>query len=87
MLFERGAHAGPLGAVIDGMLNAGVRETGHLHKVMLLSAPDDPRTLVLEGEIQNDLIADSGRVTAFTQNQRYVAEEKLRRARTTSELA
>ncbi len=35
---------------------------------------------------QNDLTADSGRTTAFTQNQRYVSEEKLSTAQTTSDL-
>jgi hypothetical protein len=84
--FESGIHEGALGALIERMLAAGVREKGQLHKVMLLSPPDDPRTLKLEREIENDLTAGSGRTTAFTQNQRYVAEERLRKARTTSDL-
>jgi hypothetical protein len=64
------------------MLTASAREKGHL----LLSPPNDARTLELEREIENDLTAGSGCTTAFTQNQRYVAEQKLRKARTTSEL-
>lgn len=87
VLFEPGIHADVLGNLVDRILAAGARETGLLHKVMLLSPPDDTRTLKLEREIENDLTADSGRTTAFTQNQRYVSEEKLRKARTTSELA
>ncbi len=87
VLFEPAVHAGVLGNLVDRMLTAGVREKGQFHKVMLLSPPDDTRTLKLEREIENDLTADSGRPTAFTQNQRYVAEEKLRKARTTSQLA
>jgi hypothetical protein len=86
VLFEPGAHKGALGALVDRTLRVGVRETGQLYKVMLLSPPDDTRTLKLEREVENDLTADSGRPTAFTQNQRYVAEEKLRKARTTSDL-
>lgn len=86
VLFEPGAHKGALGTLVDRMLKVGVRETGQQHKVMLLSPPDDARTLKLERKIENDLTADSGRPTAFTQNQRYVAEEKLRKARTTSDL-
>lgn len=86
VLFEPGINAGLLGTLVDRVLAAGVREKGQLHKVMLLSPPDDSRTLKLEREIENDMTADSGRTTAFTQNQRYVAEKKLRKARTTSEL-
>lgn len=84
--FESGIHTGALGALVDRMLAGGRREPGQSHKVMLLSRPNDPRTLKLEGNIENDLTADSGRTTAFTQNQRYVAEERLRKARRTSEL-
>jgi hypothetical protein len=36
---------------------------------------------------RRDVTAESGRTAAFTQNQRYVAEEKLRKAHTTSDLA
>ena len=86
VLFEPSAHAGTLGHVVKEMLAAGAREQGQLHKVMLISSPDDSRTLKLDREIANDLTTNSGRTTAFTQNQRYVAEEKLRRAHATSEL-
>jgi hypothetical protein len=86
VLFEPGSHPGAIGALVDRMLSRGVRESGQLYKVVLLSPPDDARTLKLAQKIENDLTADSGRTTAFTQNQRYVAEEKLRKARTTSEI-
>lgn len=86
LVFERGVHAGAIGALVDRMLAASAREAGQAFKVMLLSAPDDKRTLKLDGPIENDLTAESGRVAAFTQNQRYVSEERLRRARRTSEL-
>jgi hypothetical protein len=86
VLFEPRIHSGPVGALVDRMLAAGIRKKGQLYKVMLLSPPEDPRTLKLERPIENDLTAASGRVTAFTQNQRYVALDRLRKARTTSDL-
>ncbi len=86
VLFEPKSNAGAFGTLVDRMLARGVRNRGQYYKVILLSAPDDSRTLKLAREIENDLTADSGRVAAFTQNQRYVAEERLRTATTTSEL-
>jgi hypothetical protein len=86
VVFRPGAYPGALGGVVDGLVAIGAREEGHAYKVILLSPAGDPRTLKLEQPIKNDLTSQSGRTTAFTQNQRYVAEEKLRRARTTSEL-
>lgn len=72
---------------MDRMIAAGAQEKGQFHKVFLLLPPEDARTLKLEREIRNDLTAESGRTAAFTKNQRYVAEEKLRKARKTSDLA
>lgn len=86
VVFEKGAHDGAFGAVVDRMLAENERDVGQSSKIMLLSAPDDARTLKLERPIHNDLVADSGRVTAFTQNQRYVRDEKLRSASRTSQL-
>lgn len=85
--FEPGSATGELGGLVDRMVGEGQRERGRAYKVMLLSPPEDPSTLKLEREIENDLTTVSGRTTAFTQNQRYVSEERLRKARTTSDLA
>jgi hypothetical protein len=86
VVFEAGRHEGALGRLVDRMLEEGVREPGQSYKVMLLSAPDDSRTLTLDQPIRNNLETPTGRTIAFTQNQRYVTEDKLRAARVTSEL-
>lgn len=57
-----------------------------LYKVFLLSSPDDPKTMELKGPIPNDLESKTGQPTAFTMGQRYVAVEKLAKAKTTSDL-
>jgi hypothetical protein len=72
--------------VIRQMVNAGERQPGVSQKVFLLSAPTAPETITLAGPVENDLRAKSGRPVAFTQNQRYVALERLRAARRTSQL-
>jgi hypothetical protein len=75
----KGLHGGRLGRVVDqvcdDMLNT--RKEDLAYKVMILSPPDSPDTIKLDGPVVNDLIAKSGRTTAFTQNQRYVSLEKL----------
>ena len=44
-------------------------------------------TIVLPNDIENDLISESGRTIAFTQGQRYVPLERLKKAPSiTSEL-
>jgi len=72
--------------LIHEMIKAGARERGALHKVFLLSSRTDSRTLTLAAPVLNDLSSGTGRVTAFTQNQRYVSSSRLRAARQTSEL-
>ena len=62
------------------------RDEGTSYKVMMLTAPDDPKTIHLDGPVVNDLESDSGRPTAFTQNQRYVSLERLKKAKGTSGL-
>ena len=84
--FKQGHHQGRLGEVVDLMVKDGRREEGKRFKVILLSAPNDPETQHLDEPIVNDLRSDSGRVTAFTQNQRYVSLASLKKAHKTSEL-
>ncbi len=84
--FVRGEHDGALGELVEKMLKEGARREGESFKVLLLSAPDDPTTGDLATPVRNDLVAESGRVTAFTQGQRYVSWERLRAARQTSDL-
>jgi len=86
--FGGGLHKGALGSLVDLLLNDpnSQVEEGQPYKVMLLSAPDDADTLKLDAPIANDMKSKNGRTTAFTQNQRYVSLDRLRSARTTSEL-
>ncbi len=84
--FKQGNEKGNLGKVIDSLIESGLRKEGESYKVILLSAPDDPQTKQLEASIENDLTSENGRRTAFTQNQRYVSLELLKKAKKASEL-
>lgn len=73
--------------LIEKLLVNGAREHGADLKIVLLSGPRDPRTLVLPDPIRNDLTDYKGVGTAFTQNQRYTQRLQLERfPKTTSEL-
>jgi len=54
--------------------------------VLMLSATDSPETLRLDRPVLNDKLSQTGKTTAFTMGQRYVASERLKQARTTSDL-
>lgn len=84
--FRRGKHEGELGKLVDDLLNANTKEEGASYKVIFLSPPEDPRTLNLKEPIINKSVSKSGGVTAFTQKQRYVSEERLKKAKTTRDL-
>jgi len=83
---ERGLHKDAFGPIVERLLDLGLREPFAEHKVLLLSAPDDPQTVRLDAAIVNDLRSTAGRVTAYTQGQRYVRLDDLRRAKRTSDL-
>ena len=56
-------------------------------KIVFLSPPDSPDTLVLPDDIVHNSTTGSGRGTAFTQGQRYVSLARLEKGpKTTSEL-
>ena len=56
-------------------------------KIVFLSPPDSPETLVLPDDIVNNSTTGSGRGTAFTRGQRYVSLARLEKGpKTTSEL-
>lgn len=56
-------------------------------KVVFLTLPASPDTLILPNDIQNDLTRGEGRRTAFTQGQRYVSLARLVKGpKSTSEL-
>ena len=84
--FIPGKHKGRMGALVDVAIGEGMRKEGAAYKVMFLSPPGSSDTLELEAPIPNDLTSKSGRVTAFTQNQRYVSSELLKQAKKTSDL-
>jgi len=89
MVFERGKHKGRFGEVVDQVLDDAARskkESGGVYKVLLLSAPDDAKTMKLKRPIPNDLTSKTGRPTAFTMGQRYVSAECLQNATSTSKL-
>jgi len=57
------------------------------YKIVFLTPPDSLDTLVLPGDIVNDLTSGSGLGTAFTRGQRYVSLSRLEKGpKTTSEL-
>lgn len=83
---RRGMHPGLLGTLVDHFVEAARRPEGGLFKVFLLSTPDSSDTIHLDGPIPNDKRSKSGKPTAFTMGQRYVASEKLAVSKTTSNL-
>lgn len=84
--FLPGTHEGEMAVLVDALLKETPRKEGCAYKVFFLSPPDSPDTLKLDASIRNDLTSKSGRTTAFTQNQRYVSLERLKQAKTTSDL-
>ena len=84
--FVSNKHEGRLGELVNILLKDGPRTEGNFYEVVFLSPPDSPETLKLEHPITNDLKAKNGNLTAFTQNQRYVSSERMKTARTTSQL-
>lgn len=82
----RDAYDGNLGALVNRLVDEDRREEGRRFKVFLLSAPDSPDTLKLPQPIPNDKKSKTGKGTAFTMSQRYVASAALLEANTTSDL-
>jgi len=86
VIFDRGQRSGRLGDLIGELLDESPRSEGQAYKVFLLTSCDDDRTVTLGAPVRNDLVSKSGRTSAFTQGQRYVALEDLRAAQTTSDI-
>jgi hypothetical protein len=53
-------------------------------KIIFLSAPDSPDTLLLPDDVVNNLTTSDGRSIAFTQGQRYVLLSRLEKGPTTT---
>jgi hypothetical protein len=83
---EHGGDKSELGRAVDRLIESGLRKPDAEYQVFLLSGPKDPQTIRLDEPIVNDLQSASGRRTAFTQGQRYVKLDNLRRAKLTSDL-
>lgn len=81
-----GQMTGPLGALVQRLLDEELRNAEEHYKVLLLSAPDSPDTLRLPGPIPNNLTTQNGKTIAYTQGQRYVASARLLSAHVTSDL-
>lgn len=73
--------------IFDELEKSADSRIGELVKVLFLSTPEDGMTITLPNDIENNLASDTGRTIAFTQGQRYVPLERLKKApRKTSEL-
>ena len=83
----RRGHEGPLGTLVNRLLDENLRKEGDRNEVFLLSTPDSPDTLRLPRAVPNDLKTRTGKSTAFTMGQRYVSSGALLAAKTTSDLA
>jgi hypothetical protein len=83
---QRGCYEGELGRTVDRLLELALRKPDMEYQVFLLSGPDDPQTIHLDGPIMNDLRSDAGRMTAFVMGQRYARLDDLRSAKRTSDL-
>jgi len=64
-------------SLIEGLLERGGRTDGEAYDVLLLSSPDDPRTVHLQAPITNDKVTESGRAWGWTLSQRYTRLDKL----------
>ena len=89
VVFERGKNSGRLGTLVDQVLDTKqsfFHNRMSIHKVFLLSAPDDPQTVKLAQPVENDLTSSNGQRVAFTQRYRYVSLADLKKATKTSGL-
>lgn len=83
---RRGAGDVELADLIKELLKAKARSNGEAYGVFLLSPCADPDSERLDAPIRNDTKAASGKPWAWTLGQRYTQLDRLRTARTTSEL-
>jgi hypothetical protein len=86
VVMEKNLHKGRLGELVNFLLERSLRLVNQRYKVFLLSAPDSSDTIKLAEAIPNDKRDKSGKSTAFTMGQRYVAISDLLSAKSTSEL-
>ena len=82
-----GSYSGPLGKLVDRLVNESLRVEDARFKVILLSPPDSPDTLKLAAPIPNNQRSKTGKPTAFTMGQRYASSQQLLAAKLTSDLS
>ncbi|WP_145968914.1 hypothetical protein [Streptomyces hyaluromycini] len=75
-----------LADLIRVLIEQEYRSEGDSNGVILLSGPEDPDTVTLDGPILNDTLAASGRSWAWTLSQRYTSLKRLKAATRTSDL-
>lgn len=63
--------------LIDHLLGDGSRTENESYDILLLTGPDDPRTVRLQAPIANDTVTESGKPWGWTLNQRYTSLDKL----------
>lgn len=85
--FRPEAHKGWLGEIMKALAQdpENTRKIGEAFMFIRLSADNAPETIKLDKPIPNDLTSEAGQPRAFTQGQRYVSLEKLRKAKKTSD--
>lgn len=83
---KRNSHKGELGKLVNTLLDQELRPENGIFKVLMLSAPDAPETLKLDCPIPNNKLDKSGKGTAYTMSQRYSSSDRIRAAKTTSDL-
>lgn len=84
---ENREHHEKLHELVAYLQEAKSTRLGEMAKIIFLSEPEDEATITLPHDIENDLVSESGRTIAFTQGQRYVSLDRMRRSpKTTSEL-
>jgi hypothetical protein len=66
-----------LASLIEYLLDQRGRTDGEAYDVLLLTGPDDPRTVHLQAPIANDTVTESGKPWGWTLSQRYTRLDKL----------
>ena len=79
-------HSNEVAALIRQTLAERARVPGQSYKIILLSPPADPQTLVLDRRVLNAAKKGSGQAVAWTRGHRYASSDRLSHAVTTADL-
>lgn len=86
VMLKPNLHGGKLGESVNSLLQADKDLTGISQKIFILSPIDSEETLSLPNAIKNDTTSYTGKIVAFTQNQRYVESDQLFKVSVTSQI-